>query len=161
MTWSALRTALCPALIKAGAIQKLDRSQLPNWKNLDPVLMNKLEANDPGNQYGYPYMWGMTGIGYNVEKIKAILVHRIIARSWALFFDENNIKKLSQCGVAIIDNPTRVLPILNLPGLATCSHEPEDYKESRSGAAENTTLCSVFSCVSSTSVIWPTATIVR
>lgn len=43
-------------LIKAGAIQKLDRSQLPNWKNLDPVLMKKLEVNDPGNQYGYPYM---------------------------------------------------------------------------------------------------------
>lgn len=45
-------------LIKAGAIQKLDRSQLPNWKNLDPVLMKKLEVNDPGNQYGFPYMWG-------------------------------------------------------------------------------------------------------
>ena len=34
--------------------------------------MKKLEVNDPGNQYGYPYMWGTAGIGYNVEKIKAI-----------------------------------------------------------------------------------------
>ena len=105
-------------LIKAGAIQKLDRSQLPNWKNLDPALMKKLEVNDPGNQYGYPYMWGTAGIGYNVEKIKAIFGNTDVTRSWSLFFDENNIKRLSECGVAIIDNPTQILPItLNYLGL--------------------------------------------
>jgi putative spermidine/putrescine transport system substrate-binding protein/putrescine transport system substrate-binding protein len=117
-------------LIKAGAIQKLDKSQLPNWKNLDPVLMKKLEVNDPGNQYGYPYMWGTAGIGYNVEKIKAIFGNTDVTRSWSLFFDEANIKKLSECGVAIIDNPTQVLPItLNYLGLPPHSHEPADYKK--------------------------------
>jgi putrescine transport system substrate-binding protein len=117
-------------LIKAGAIQKLDRAQLPNWKNLDPVLMQKLQVNDPGNQYGYPYMWGTTGIGYNVEKIKAIFGNTDVTRSWKLLFDEDNIKKLSQCGVAFIDNPTQVLPItLNYLGLSPHSHEPEDYKK--------------------------------
>jgi putrescine transport system substrate-binding protein len=117
-------------LIEAGAIQKLDKNQLPNWKNLDPALMKKLEVNDPGNQYGYPYMWGTAGIGYNVEKIKAIFGNTDVTRSWRLFFDENNIKKLSQCGVAIIDNPTQVLPItLNYLGLPPHSHEPADYKK--------------------------------
>jgi putative spermidine/putrescine transport system substrate-binding protein/putrescine transport system substrate-binding protein len=117
-------------LIKAGAIQKLDKSQLPNWKNLDPVLMKKLEVNDPGNQYGYPYMWGTAGIGYNVEKIKAIFGNTDVTHSWSLFFDEANIRKLSECGVAIIDNPTQVLPItLNYLGLPHHSHEPEDYKK--------------------------------
>lgn len=117
-------------LIKAGAIQKLDRGQLPNWKNLDPALMKKLEVNDPGNQYGYPYMWGTAGIGYNVEKIKAIFGNTDVTRSWSLFFDENNIKKLSECGVAIIDNPTQILPItLNYLGLPPHSHEPADYKK--------------------------------
>ncbi|MGY1892277.1 polyamine ABC transporter substrate-binding protein [Pseudomonas jessenii] len=117
-------------LIKAGAIQKLDRAQLPNWKNLDPVLMQKLQVNDPGNQYGYPYMWGTAGIGYNVEKIKAIFGNTDVTRSWKLLFDEDNIKKLSQCGVAFIDNPTQVLPItLNYLGLPPHSHEPEDYKK--------------------------------
>ena len=117
-------------LIKAGAIQKLDRSQLPNWKNLDPVLMKKLEVNDPGNLYGFPYMWGTAGIGYNVDKIKAIFGTTDVTRSWGLFFDENNIKKLSQCGVAIIDNPTQILPItLNYLGLPHHSHEPADYKQ--------------------------------
>jgi spermidine/putrescine-binding protein len=117
-------------LIKAGAIQKLDRSQLPGWSNLDPVLMKKLEVNDPGNQYGYPYMWGTAGIGYNVEKIKAIFGNTDVTRSWSLFFDEANIRKLSECGVAIIDNPTQVLPItLNYLGLPPHSHEPADYKK--------------------------------
>lgn len=117
-------------LIKAGAIQKLDRSQLPNWKNLDPALMKKLEVNDPGNQYGYPYMWGTAGIGYNVEKIKAIFGNTDVTHSWKLFFAEENIKKLSQCGVAIIDNPTQILPItLNYLGLPPHSHEPADYKK--------------------------------
>lgn len=117
-------------LIKAGAIQKLDRSQLPGWSNLDPVLMKKLEVNDPGNQYGFPYMWGTAGIGYNVEKIKAIFGNTDVTRSWSLFFDEANIKKLSECGVAIIDNPTQVLPItLNYLGLPPHSHEPADYKK--------------------------------
>ncbi|AXI62231.1 spermidine/putrescine ABC transporter substrate-binding protein PotF [Pseudomonas kribbensis] len=117
-------------LIKAGAIQKLDKSQLSNWKNLDPQLMKKLEVNDPGNQYGYPYMWGTAGIGYNVEKIKAIFGNTDVTRSWKLFFEEDNIKKLSQCGVAIIDNPTQVLPItLNYLGLPPHSHEPADYQK--------------------------------
>ncbi|WP_454563081.1 polyamine ABC transporter substrate-binding protein [Pseudomonas sp. AIG] len=117
-------------LIKAGAIEKLDRSRLPNWKNLDPVLMQKLEVNDPGNQYGYPYMWGTAGIGYNVEKVKAIFGNTDVTRSWKLLFDEDNIKKLSQCGVAFIDNPTQVLPItLNYLGLPPHSHEPDDYKK--------------------------------
>jgi len=117
-------------LIKAGAIRKLDRSQLPGWSNLDPVLMKKLEVNDPGNQYGYPYMWGTAGIGYNVEKIKAIFGNIDVTRSWSLFFDEANIRKLSECGVAIIDNPTQVLPItLNYLGLPPHSHEPADYKK--------------------------------
>jgi spermidine/putrescine-binding protein len=34
--------------VKAGAFLKLDREQLPNWKNLDPKLLALLEKNDPG-----------------------------------------------------------------------------------------------------------------
>lgn len=79
-------------LIKAGAIQKLDRSQLPNWKNLDPLLMKKLETNDPGNQYGFPYMWGTAGIGYNVEKIKAIFGNTDVTHSWSLFLMKTTSK---------------------------------------------------------------------
>ncbi|GLZ89212.1 spermidine/putrescine-binding protein [Metapseudomonas resinovorans] len=117
-------------LIKAGAIQELDRSQLPNWKNLDPVLMKVLEVNDPGNRYGFPYMWGTVGIGYNVKKIEEIFGSTEITRSWAMLLKEENIKKLSQCGVAMIDNPTQILPItLNYLGLPHHSHDAADYRK--------------------------------
>ena len=49
--------------IKSGLYQKLDKSKLPNLKNMDPGLMKALSSIDPGNAYGVPYMWGTTGIG--------------------------------------------------------------------------------------------------
>jgi putative spermidine/putrescine transport system substrate-binding protein/putrescine transport system substrate-binding protein len=117
-------------LIKAGAIEPLDRSKLPAWSNLDPVLMKALEVNDPGNRFGFPYMWGTVGIGYNVKKIQAIFGSTEITRSWKILLDEDNIRKLSECGVAMIDNPTQVLPItLNYLGLPHHSHNPADYHE--------------------------------
>ena len=59
--------------IKAGLYQKLDKSKLPNLKNMDPGLMKQLQSVDPGNAHGVPYMWGTTGIGINVDKVKAVL----------------------------------------------------------------------------------------
>ncbi|MFK0087477.1 polyamine ABC transporter substrate-binding protein [Pseudomonas sp. NPDC090755] len=117
-------------LIKAGALQKLDKSKLPNWHNLDPQLLKMLEVNDPGNAYGFPYMWVTVGIGYNVEKLKAIFGDTAITQSWDLLFDPKNIEKLSQCGVAFIDNSTQLLPItLNYLGLRHDSENLADYKQ--------------------------------
>jgi len=115
--------------IKAGAFQKLDRSQLKNWGNLDPVLLKRLEANDPGNQYAVPYLWGTNGIGYNAEKVKAVLgVDKI--DSWSVIFEPENIKKLSQCGVAFLDSADEMIPaMLNYLGLDPNSKNPDDYKK--------------------------------
>jgi putrescine transport system substrate-binding protein len=115
--------------IKAGAFQKLDKSQLSNLSNLDPVLLKRLEKNDPGNQYAVPYLWGTNGIGYNVEKVKAALgVDKI--DSWAVLFEPENIKKLSSCGVAFLDSADEMLPaMLNYMGLSPNSQNPEDYKK--------------------------------
>ena len=115
--------------IKAGAFQKLDKSQLSNYSNLDPALLKRLEKNDPGNQYAVPYLWGTNGIGYNVEKVKAALgVDKI--DSWAMLFEPENIKKLSSCGVAFLDSADEMLPaVLNYMGLSPNSQNPEDYKK--------------------------------
>jgi spermidine/putrescine-binding protein len=113
--------------IKAGAFQKLDRSQLPNWKNLDPQLMKQLEANDPGNQYAVPYLWGTNGIGYNVDKVKAVLGVDTID-SWAVLFEPENMKKLQKCGVSFMDSPDEVFPaVLNYMGLSPRSENAKDY----------------------------------
>ncbi|MFZ6045768.1 polyamine ABC transporter substrate-binding protein [Pseudomonas sp. CR3202] len=115
--------------IKAGAFQKLDRSQLPNWQNLDPNLLKQLQRNDAGNQYAVPYLWGTNGIGYNVEKVKAVLGVDSID-SWAVIFEPENIKKLSQCGVAFLDSADEMIPaVLNYMGLDPNSTNPDDYKK--------------------------------
>ncbi|WP_260957361.1 polyamine ABC transporter substrate-binding protein [Pseudomonas citri] len=115
--------------IKAGAFQKLDKAQLPDYANLDPQLLKRLEKNDPGNQYAVPYLWGTNGIGYNVEKIKAVLgVDKI--DSWAMLFEPENIKKLSSCGVSFLDSGDEMIPaMLNYLGLNPNSEDPEDYKK--------------------------------
>jgi putrescine transport system substrate-binding protein len=115
--------------IKAGAFQKLDKSQLPDYSNLDPVLLKRLEQNDPGNLYAVPYLWGTNGIGYNPEKIKAVLgVDKI--DSWAAVFEPENIKKLHGCGVAFLDSADEMMPtVLNYLGLDPNSTNPEDYKK--------------------------------
>jgi putrescine transport system substrate-binding protein len=113
--------------IKAGAFQKLDKAKLPNWSNLDPALLKQLETNDPGNQYAVPYLWGTNGIGYNVEKVKAVLGVDSID-SWAALFEPENMAKLSQCGVAFLDSADEMIPsVLNYLGLDPNSTNPDDY----------------------------------
>ncbi|WP_296232570.1 polyamine ABC transporter substrate-binding protein [Pseudomonas sp. UBA4617] len=114
--------------IKAGAFQKLDKSLLPNYANLDPALMKRLEKNDPGNQYAVPYLWGTNGIGYNVDKVKAALGVDTID-SWAVLFEPENMKKLAKCGVAFLDSADEMLPaVLNYMGLDPNSSNAKDYQ---------------------------------
>lgn len=96
--------------VKAGLYQPLDRSKLPNWKHLNPRLMEILKSNDPDNTYSIPYMWGTVGIAYNVDKVKAALGEDAPVDSWDLVFNVENMKKLKSCGVAFLDSPTETLP---------------------------------------------------
>ena len=117
--------------IRAGAFTKLDKSQLPNMKNLDPRLMKKIsDSIDPGNQYGIPYLWGTTGIGYNKKAVEKILGENAPTDSWALVFEPENMKKLQQCGVAFLDAPTEVLPsVMAYLGIPEDSLEIKDYQQ--------------------------------
>lgn len=96
--------------IKAGAFQKLDKTKLATWSNLDKTLLKALEPSDPGNQYAVPYLWGTVGIGYNIEKVKAVLGDKAPLDSWDLVFKPENIEKLKACGVSFLDSPTEMLP---------------------------------------------------
>ncbi|MDF3195513.1 MULTISPECIES: polyamine ABC transporter substrate-binding protein [unclassified Pseudomonas] len=116
--------------IQGGALKKLDKSRLPGWNNLNPILMKALETNDPGNQYGFPYLWGSTGIGYNVAKVREVLGEDVPLDSWDLIFKPEYLAKLSQCGVAILDNGPELLPIaLHYLGLPHHSQNLEDYQK--------------------------------
>ena len=88
---------------RAGVYRKLDKSALPNLANADPDIMRRLAVYDPGNLYAVPYMWTTTGLGFNVDLVRARL-GAPTTDSWALLLDPGNAAKLQDCGIAIIDS---------------------------------------------------------
>ena len=74
--------------IEGGLLQKLDRSKLTNWGNLDPTLLKQLAAVDPGNQYLVDWLWGYVTVGINLPKVKAALGDLPMPDNvWSLIFD--------------------------------------------------------------------------
>jgi putrescine transport system substrate-binding protein len=72
--------------IVAGAYLPLDKSKLPNLRNLDPRIVVLAATADPGNRHGVPYLWSVTGIGYNVAMVER--ARQAVPRdSLALIFD--------------------------------------------------------------------------
>ena len=112
--------------IQAGVFMPLDKSKIPNYANLDPELMKRIETQDPGNKYAIPYMWGTTGIGYNVDKVKAAFGNTDIANSLDIVFKPENVSKLKDCGVTLLDTPSEIIPIaLNYLGENPNSTDPK------------------------------------
>lgn len=96
--------------IKAGIYQKLDRAKLPNLSEIWPEIATRLSAYDPGNEYSVNYMWFTTGIAFNVDKVKARLGERAID-SWDIVFKPENLKKVADCGVYMLDSPEDILAV--------------------------------------------------
>jgi putrescine transport system substrate-binding protein len=96
--------------IQAGVFQKLDKSKLPNIVNEWDMVAERTSKYDPGNEYSVNYMWGTTGIGINVAKVKEVLGEDAPVDSLAFVFDPANMEKLSQCGVYFLDAPTEIIP---------------------------------------------------
>ena len=94
-----------------GLLTKLDKSKLPNYKNLDPALLEQLGKLDPGNQYQVNWLWGFTTVGINVDKVKAALGGTPMPDNvWDLVFKPEYISKLKSCGVSFLDSATEVVP---------------------------------------------------
>ena len=95
--------------IKAGAYLSLDKSKLPNLKNMDPQLMARVaSANDPANAHGVIYLWGSNGIGYNEKMVKALMPDAPLD-SWRLVFDPDVAAKVAKCGISMLDSPAEML----------------------------------------------------
>jgi putrescine transport system substrate-binding protein len=114
--------------IKAGVFQKLDRSKLPNWSNLDPEILERVALHDPGNEHSVNHMWGTTGIGYNEGKVMAIDPNAPV-NSWDLVFDPKNAKKYKDCGISVLDAPSEIVgAVLAWKGKDPNSQSEEDLK---------------------------------
>jgi putrescine transport system substrate-binding protein len=94
--------------IKAGAYLTLDKSKLPNLKNMDPQLMAKVALNDAGNAHGVIYLWGTNGIGYNEKMVKALMPDAPLD-SWRLVFDPAVASKVAKCGISLLDSPAEMM----------------------------------------------------
>jgi putrescine transport system substrate-binding protein len=113
-------------LIRAGALTVLDRTKLPNWTNLDPDLMRRVEASDPGNKHGAIYLWGSIGLGINPDKIKALAPDAPLD-SWALLLDPAWARRIAPCGIVMMDSAIDVVPsVLRYLGRDPSSADPAD-----------------------------------
>jgi putrescine transport system substrate-binding protein len=101
--------------IEGGLLQKLDRSKLTNWGNLDPTLLKQLGTVDPGNEYLVDWLWGYVTVGINIPKVKAALGPLPMPdNAWSLIFDPKYASKLKSCGVNFLDSASEVLPVAML-----------------------------------------------
>ncbi|TXH76975.1 MAG: extracellular solute-binding protein [Lysobacteraceae bacterium] len=91
-------------LLAKNAFARLDRSKLTNWKQLDTEILGDLRGIDADNAHLVPYMWGTTGLGLNLDKVRVVLGANAALDSWGLLFDPLSAEKLSACGIGILDD---------------------------------------------------------
>ena len=117
--------------IEGGLLQKLDRSKLSNWGNLDKGLLDQLAKLDPGNAHLVDWLWGYVTVGINVNKVKAALGDLPMPENaWSLLFDPKYASKLKSCGVSVLDSASEVLPAALLYlGKPPYSRDAADYAE--------------------------------
>jgi len=116
--------------LKAGVFQKLDKSKLPNLTYLWPELAKQLAVYDPGNLYAVNYMWGTTGIGYNVKAAKKILGPDAAIDSWDYVFNPDKIRKFKDCGIHLLDSSDDIMSAgLHYLHLDPNSSDPHDLEK--------------------------------
>jgi putrescine transport system substrate-binding protein len=114
--------------LQADIYQKLDKSQLPNLKNVDSDVARAVAHYDPGNQYSVDYMWITSGVGYNTADIRARLPDAPVD-SWRMLFDPAIVSKFQDCGVSILDAPSEVVAtVLLFIGRNPNSNSSDDLK---------------------------------
>ncbi|MEM6489757.1 MAG: polyamine ABC transporter substrate-binding protein [Pseudomonadota bacterium] len=115
--------------IQAGVFQPLDKSKLTNLENLWLPITERIAGFDPGNAHAINYMWGTTGIGYNVDAVIERLGVETVT-SWDVIFDPETIAKFADCGVHVLDSPTELFPAaLNYLGYDGDSHDLGEIEE--------------------------------
>jgi putrescine transport system substrate-binding protein len=116
--------------IQAGIFQKLDKSKLPNLAHVWPEIARQLASYDPGNQYAVTYMWGTTGIGFNVKKVKEILGPDGAIDSWDYIFNPDKIAKFKDCGIHLLDSSDDILSAaLHYLGLDPNTSDPAQLQQ--------------------------------
>jgi spermidine/putrescine transport system substrate-binding protein len=107
------------AMVKEGMLQKLDKSRIPNLKNIGPEYYGRV--HDPELTYSVPYMQGTVGIVVNTEKIKEPIT------SYAQVFDEKHKGR-----IVVLDDAREVVGwALASQGLDANAVTPENLAKAR------------------------------
>jgi putrescine transport system substrate-binding protein len=116
---------------EGGLLMKLDKSKITTYSNLDPFVMKTLATMDPGNQHIVPWLWGITTVGINVDKLKAVLGNLPMPdNAWDLIFKPEYVSKAMSCGVSMLDSGDEIFPAaLRYLGKSPYSRNPADYQE--------------------------------
>ncbi len=118
-----------PRQVEAHLYQPLQASLIPNWKEVDPDLLKRMEEADPGNKFALPFIWGTTGFAYNKKKILD-RNPKAPVKSLAMLFDPSIVSQFADCGVMLIDSPVDVFPaVLSYLKLDPTSGREEDLKK--------------------------------
>jgi putrescine transport system substrate-binding protein len=116
--------------IKAGVFQQLDKTKLPNLANAWDEITRRLAVYDPDNRYAVNYMWGTTGIGYNVKNVREVFGPDAKIDSWDVVFKPEIVGKFKDCGVHMLDSSDDVLAAaLNHLGLDPNSKNEPDIQK--------------------------------
>lgn len=114
--------------ITAGVFAELDKGKLKNYGNLDEKILERVAAHDPENGHAIPYLWGTTGIGYNINKVKETMPDAPVD-SWDMLFNPDVVSKFAGCGVTLLDAPTEVFAnLMGYLGRDPNSDKKEDVK---------------------------------
>ena len=116
--------------IEGGLLQKLDKSKLTNWGNLDKSVLEQMAKVDPGNEYLVDWMWGYVTIGINVNKVKEALGSTPMPdNAWDLLFKPEYVSKFKKCGVSVLDSASETVPAALLyAGKNPFSKDAADYE---------------------------------
>lgn len=111
-------------MIELGLVQKVDKTNLPNMKNLDPANMDAWY--DPKTEYCLPYQWGTTGIAYydGLERVPD---------SWAALFNPEQVNYYTeQGGINVLDDQREFLgAALKYLGYSVNEEDPAKLAQAR------------------------------
>lgn len=118
-------------MIDGGLVQKIDRSKLSGWSNLNPTVMQLMSKLDPGNQYMLPWLGGSVSVGYNVDKVRAALGDMPLpANPFDLVFNPKYTSRLKKCGISLLDSAADVFPSMMIYlGRPAFTNSPSDYND--------------------------------
>ena len=112
------------ALIKGKQLKPIDKSQLPNLKNIDPRYLDT--PFDPGNQYSVPYAMSTTIIGYNDVKMKEL---GLPTDTWAVIFEPRYLEKVKGRITVLDDENELFAAALKYLGYSVNDLDEKHWKE--------------------------------